>query len=161
MSNLEILYKEYGKPLWFEKKQLGPREDILVFNPKIHEEEFNRNIQWQDCPEEKRPIFQKLIQQYWDVFAEEGVKKHIRGAKFHVDTGSIAPVCVKPPRYGPHESKVINDLVEKLEKNGIIEDDDGPWGAPIVLAAKPHQEHLHWSQYTWRLCVSYRKLKMQ
>ena len=158
MSNLEILFKEYGKPLWFRKDTLGPRNDILVFDPKEHGEEFDRNIQWQDCPVEQRPIFEDLIHKYWDVFAEEGVKKHIRGAKFHVDTGNITPVCVKPPRYGPHESRVITDLVEKLEKNGIIEDDDGPWGAPIVLAAKPNQEHLHWSQYTWRLCVSYRKL---
>ncbi len=95
---------------------------------------------------------------YWDVFIEEGVRNPIRGIQFHVDTGEVPPISVKPPRYGPHETRVINDLVEKLEANGIIEDDDGPWGAPIVLAAKANQEHLHWSQYTWRLCVSYRKI---
>ena len=100
---------------------------------------------------------EKLIKQFWDVFAEEGVRNHIRGALFHVDTGEIKPVCCKSPRYGPHETRVIDDLVSKLEKNGLVEDDDGPWGAMIVLAAKPNQEHVHWSQYVWRLCVSYRQ----
>lgn len=157
-ANLEILYKNYGKPLWVPKERLPPRDDIVSFNQNLHQEEFNKNIQWQDCPEELRPTIQKIIEEYWDVFMEEGVRKPIRGALFHVDTGQIAPVCTRPPRYGPHETRVINELVAKLEANGIIEDDDGPWGAPIVLAAKPHQEHVHWSQYTWRLCVSYRKL---
>ena len=45
-----------------------------------------------------------------------------------------------------------------MEKKGLIEDDDGPWGSPVVLASKPNQEHVHWSQYVFRLCVSYRAL---
>jgi hypothetical protein len=53
---------------------------------------------------------------------------------------------------------VILSLVNQLEKKGIIEDDDGPWGSPIVLASKPNQEHVHWSQFVFRLCVSYRAL---
>ena len=58
------------------------------------------------------------------------------------------------------ESRVINDLVENLERNGLTEDSDGPWGAPVVLAAKPKQELMHWSEYIWRLCVSFRKLNV-
>jgi hypothetical protein len=158
MSDLEILYKDFGKPLWATKNELPPRNDLIKFIPKIHGPELENNLQWKDCPENLRPRIKNIILEYWDVFAEEGVRKHIRGFQFHVDTGEVAPVCVKPPRYGPHESRVINELIDKLEANDIIEDDDGPWGAPIVLAAKANQEHLHWSQYVWRLCVSYRKL---
>ena len=40
----------------------------------------------------------------------------------------------------------------------MIEDDDGPWGAMVVLASKPNQGHKHWSEYIWRLCMSYRQL---
>jgi ribosomal protein L21E len=158
LSDLEILYKEYGKPLWANKSQLPPRDDLITFDPAKHQTELDKNLVWGDCPTEKQPVIKTLIMEYWDVFAEEGVRKNIRGIQFHVDTGEIPPICVKAPRYGPHETRVINDLVAKLEENGIIEDDDGPWGAPIVLAAKANQDHLHWSQYTWRLCVSYRKL---
>ena len=52
----------------------------------------------------------------------------------------------------------MEKLVHALEQNGLVEDDDGPWGALIVLAAKAHQSHKHWSEYIWRLCVSYRLL---
>ena len=31
-------------------------------------------------------------------------------------------------------------------------------GSPIVLASKPNQEHKHWSEYVFQLCVSYRAL---
>ena len=61
------------------------------------------------------------------------------GFSFHIDTGSYLPICCKPPRYGTHESEVILNLVGKLDKNGVVEDDDGPWGALVVLVAKPHQ----------------------
>ena len=158
LSDLEILYKEYGKPLWVTKTDLPDRDDIILFDPVRHQGEFERNIQWRSCPQEHKQVIEDMIKKYWDVFAKEGGRKNIRGAQFHVDTGTTSPVCVKPPRYGPHEARVINKLIEKLEENGLIEDDDGPWGAMIVLAAKPNQEHVHWSQYIWRLCVSYRKL---
>ena len=73
-------------------------------------------------------------------------------------TGDAKPVCCKHHWYGPHESKVIDKLVDQLQENGLIEDDDGPWGAIIVLTAKPHQEEVPWHKYKWRLCVSYRQL---
>ncbi len=40
----------------------------------------------------------------------------------------------------------------------IIEEDEGPYGAMIVLAAKPNQKHVHWTEYVFRLCMSYRQL---
>lgn len=158
LGDMEVLFKDYGKPLWASKAKLPPRDDIIEFDPTKHEAEFAKNIRWTDCPEQLRPRVEQIVKDFWDTFAEEGVKNFIRGALFHVDTGEVAPINIKPPRYGPHESRIINDLVEKLENNGIIEDDDGPWGAPVVLAAKANQEHIHWSKYTWRLCVSYRRL---
>jgi len=157
-SDLEIIFKDYGKPLWVKKSELPPRDDIIMFSAERHQSEFDRNIQWRECPPEFKERIEPLLKEFWDVFAEEGVRKHIRGVSFHVDTGETTPICVRSPRYGRHESRVINDLVEKLEQNGLIEDDDGLWGALIILAAKPNQEHVHWSQYIWRLCVSYRKL---
>ena len=41
----------------------------------------------------------------------------------------------------------------RLEAQGVIEDDFGPYGAMIVLAAKPNQGHVHWMEYIFRLCV--------
>jgi hypothetical protein len=52
----------------------------------------------------------------------------------------------------------MTQLLSELETKKIIEDDDGPYGAMILLAAKPNQEHVHWSEYVFSLCVSYRLL---
>ena len=52
----------------------------------------------------------------------------------------------------------MRSLVGRLDENGIVEEDDGPWGALVVLAAKPHQENVPWHKYYQRLCVSYQKL---
>ena len=40
----------------------------------------------------------------------------------------------------------------------MVEEEYVPWGALVVLAAKPHQESVPWHKYQWRLCVSYQKL---
>mgnify|MGYP001801234324 CR=1 FL=1 len=52
----------------------------------------------------------------------------------------------------------MNKLLADLESQGVIEDDFGPYGAMIVLAAKPNQGHVHWKEYVFRLCVSFRML---
>ena len=41
----------------------------------------------------------------------------------------------------------MTKLCQQLQDNGLIEDDDGPWGALIVLAAKANQEDIQWSDY--------------
>jgi hypothetical protein len=157
-EGLEILYKPLGNVLHGTTKELPPRTDIVSFDAAQHEKEFQDAIQWGDCPTPYRQAIENLIKRYWDVFAVEGLKKPIRGYEFNIDTGTSKPICCKIPRYGPHETRVINQIVEGLQANGVIEDDDGPWGAMVVLAAKPDQAHKHWAEFIWRLCVSYRKL---
>jgi hypothetical protein len=85
------------------------------------------------------------------MYSPEGLQNPIRGFQFSIDTGAREPVCCKPPRYGPHEARIIDKLSDELDAMGITEDDFGPWGALCVLAAKLNQDHM-------RLCVSYRKL---
>ena len=139
------------------KKTLPPRDDIILFNAAVHQEQFDRNIRWGNCPDEFIPRITKIITDHWDAFAEEGLQRNIRGFQCRIDTGNITPISCKKPRYGPHESLVMNKLIEELETKGLIEDDDGPWGALIVLAAKAGQD-VPWYDYIWRMCVSYRKL---
>ena len=158
LDGMELLYKDHGKSLRKQKQTLPPRDDIIIFDHKIHQEVLEKNLKWGDCPTEYRPRILSLIKKYWDVFAPEGLRRHIRGYQCRIDTGDVTPICCKTPRYGPHEARIINKLVKQLEDNGLIEDDDGPWGALVVLAAKANQEHVAWYDYIWRLCVSYRRL---
>lgn len=65
----------------------------------------------------------------------------------------------KQPNYGPHESNIIMTHIDALLKNDWIEECEGPWGSLIVLAPKPHQEHItNIEDFNWRMCVSYRNL---
>ncbi len=157
-SSLDWIYEGRGKAIAKEKQKLAPREDIIQFNELQHGEELATELQLRDCPSTWHPVIKSIIQLYWDVFASEGLQNPIRGFQFSIDTGEREPVCCKPPRYGPHEARIIDKLSNQLDKMGITEDDFGPWGALCVLAAKPNQEHVHWSEYVFRLCVSYRKL---
>ena len=142
LDGMELLYKDYGKSLRKQKKPLPPRDDIIVFDPKLHQEELEKNLKWGECPAKQRHKILKLIKKFWDVFTPEGLRRHIRGYQCRIDTGHVAPICCKVPRYGPHEARIINKLVNALERNGLIEDNEGPWGALVVLAAKANQENV-------------------
>ena len=45
-----------------------------------------------------------------------------------------------------------------LDKNGVVEEYNGKWGALVVLSAKPHQENMPCYEYQWRMCVPYKTL---
>jgi hypothetical protein len=152
------LHKGAGIVIYKNKPALKPRDDIITYNAEQHETQFNTNIQWQTTPAKARPRIEALIKRFWDVFDEEGVSRPIPGYAFHINTGAIKPFSCKMLRYGAHEARVITELVEALEKKNWIEDDFGPWGSIIVLAAKPNQAHVAWWEFVFRLCVAYRKL---
>jgi hypothetical protein len=157
-ADLDWLFHDYGKTVLQDKSALPPRDDVIEYDPAKHQKELETNIQWRDCPEEHKAEIREVIKQQWDVFCQEGMQRPIRGFEFNIDIGKVKPICVKLPRYGLHEQRVITLLVKQLKEKGIVEDDDGPWGSQIVLASKPSQGHVHWSQFVFRLCVSYRKL---
>ena len=161
LDGMELIFQDFGKSLRRQVEPLGPRDDIIVFDVDFHQEELNQNIRWERCPEEHRGAIEEVIREFWDVFASEGLRRNIRGFQCRVDTGATKPICCKPPRYGPHEAHIMIKLVTRLEDNGMVEDDDGPWGSQIVLAGKPGQENKSWDEYIWRLCVSYRRVNQK
>ena len=157
-DDVDWLFENCGHSITKQKTELEPRDDIIEYDSILHEEELKMNLQWRDCPEWIKPIVLEMIKDNWDVFAKEGMKKSIRGYEFNIDTGDAKPITCKTPNFGPHEERVIILLVKQLDDKDLIEDDYGPWGSPIVLASKPNQGHKHWSEYIFRLCVSYRAL---
>ena len=159
-DTLEVIYKSGGTAISRTIKEVEERDPttIIKFDEQKHGATLEKSLQWDDCPTEMRGPIKELVKAYWDVFAQEGLKHHIKGFVCHIDTGNATPVCCSIPRYGPHEARVITQLTRGLEENGLIEDARSPWGAQVVLAAKPNQTHVHWADYIWRLTVSYRKL---
>jgi hypothetical protein len=82
------------------------------------------------------------------------------GYEFAIDTGDHTPYCCKKPSYGSNEGKIIMSHVRRLKDMGCIREcNTGGWCSPIVLAPKPHQEHISdIKDFVWRMCVSYRGL---
>ena len=157
-DDIDWMHEECGHALTTKTTKLPPRNDLILYNDQQDNKELQESVQWRDCPQWIKPIMEDIIKMFWDSFAKEGMKRPIRGYEFVIDTGTRQPFSCRIPVYGPHESRVILKLAKELENKGLIEDDDGPWGSPVVLASKPNQEHVHWSQYVFRLCVSYRAL---
>ena len=114
LDGMETIFKDYGKSLRKHPDLPPPRDDIIHFDEGKHTEELLANIRWRDCPEEHKPAFLNLIKEFWDVFAEEGLRRPILGFQCRVDTGDVKPICCKPPRYGPHEARIMENLVAKL-----------------------------------------------
>ena len=99
------------------------------------------------------------MKKYLDCFYKRGTRRPILNYEFSIDMGSAKLVCCIKPRYGLYESKIIIQHIKALLENDWIERCEGPWGSSIVLAAKPHQEHIRGiDEFVWRMCVSYRKL---
>ena len=73
------------------------------------------------------------------MFCEDGLRCPIRGFSFQIDTGEHPPSCLKITRYVPHDYMVVRKMAERMDENGVVEEDYGPWGALVVLATKPHQ----------------------
>ena len=80
-----------------------------------------------------------MVTEYWDMSCDYEFWRPIQRFSFHIDTGNHPPIYCKPPRYGPHESEVMQKLAESLDKNYAAEEDEGPRGELVVLAAKTHQ----------------------
>ena len=156
-------YAHYGKAMFRPPTKTWenvPREDIITFDASLHTSELDAGLRISDkATLAVRTQVRELIIKFWDCFCEEGARRPILGYEFAIDTGDSKPVCCRKPNYGPYESEIIMKSIMSLLKNDWIEECFGPWGSSIVLAAKPHQEHvIDIKDFVWRMCVSYRKL---
>ena len=118
-DSLEILFQNAGKALYHKAIELSQCDDIIKFGPK-EQEKLDGSVIWGECPTK--------FKKYWEVFDNLGMKRLIQKYVANIDTGTCKPVCYKTPHYGPHETQVMTRLVDGLQMNGLVEDDDGPWG---------------------------------
>jgi hypothetical protein len=155
-------YEVYGRAVFRPKTRWTPgtRSDIIEFVAERHTEELMKNLKvGEHVDSETKEKIISIIQKYWDCFCAEGARRPILGYEFGIDTGSAKPVCCRKKQYGPYESSIIMKQVKSLLDNDWIYECEGPWGSLIVLAPKPHQEHIDdINKFIWRMCVSYRQL---
>ena len=87
----------------------------MEFDVRTSTKSLEKNLKLQGCPSDLQEKFKEVVTEYWGVFLKYGFRWNIHGFSFHIDTGSHSPIFCKPPRYGPHESEVIQNLVERLD----------------------------------------------
>ena len=155
-----FLFKELGRAVFQPTPwKPGYRNDIIVFDKKNHNDEFFKFKINNASVGAVLPILKNTLKTFWDCFVTESIKRVILGYEFGIDTGNATPVCYRKPHYGPHESTVILKHIKVLLGNDWVEQCQGGWGSPIVLAPKPHQEGVvDIEDFVWRMCVSYRGL---
>jgi hypothetical protein len=155
------MFPQYGTALRQPTPIATPtRDDIRIFEPDRDMDEFLAGFRIDSTIDPTLDAaVRAIVQGNWDCFYEEGARKCIVGWEFSIDTGAATPVCCQKPHYGPHESKIIMHHINSLLSNDWIGECGGAWGSLIVLAPKPHQEHVNdINDFIWRMCVSYRKL---
>ena len=155
------IFKSFGKSMkraasWTPR----PRSDVIPWNTSLFQEELDNNFNiGSTIDDSTRNAVIQIIKDNWDSFCEVGAARPMLDFEFCIDTGDAKPTCCRQPKYGVHEGKIMSKQISDLENNNWIRDCTGPWGALLLLAAKPHQESCtNIDQFVWRLCVSYRAL---
>lgn len=109
LESSDWLFEAHGKSLQQTDSELPPRAgavELDASNPK-GTEELERNLSLHGCPDELHEDITETIKERWDVLRKQGLRRHICGFTFNIDTGDSPPACCRQPRCGPHESKVM------------------------------------------------------
>ena len=110
----------------------------------------------QDVPEATRQEFEKLKEDYPEVFSLNNQDiGHTQLVTMHVDTGDSPPICQKPYTLPLKHYSWVQQEIKTLERAGIIKKSLSPWASPIVVVPKKSGPG---EPPRWRMCVDFRKI---
>ena len=92
----------------------------MEFYVQTNKKDTERNLKLQFPPSDLKDKVKEVIIEYWDMFCEDGFRRTIWGFLFQIDTCNYPPIFCKSPRYGPHESEVMQKMAERMYKNGVV-----------------------------------------
>jgi hypothetical protein len=93
----------------------------------------------------------KLLTEYEDIFSGDDEDYGRTNKVYHrIDTGDARTIRRPPRRIRLAKQAEIKEMLDDMQRHGVIEESDSPWSSPIVLARKKNGE-IHF-------CVDYRKL---
>ncbi len=98
-----------------------------------------------------------VIRRHWSLFDEQGVFVPVKHYECVIDTGNSQLIAVKKILYGKRETIIMRKCIASLAKVGHIRQImDSGWLFKVLLAAKPHQEHVRCiDDFVRRFCVNY------
>ena len=116
-------------------------------------EELHRQLQlpFDKLTQEERGQLEGNISEFSDVFAltnsELGRTSLVRHS---IETGTQAPIRQQPYRTPVIRWLTMNEMVQDMQKHGVVQPSSSPWASPVVLVPK--------KDGTLRFCIDYRRL---
>ena len=107
-------------------------------------------------PEEKE-MTRKVCRDYQDIFYLPGDKLSCTNAVKHsinVIPGT-SPIPTKPYRLPEAQKAEIDKQIDKLLREGVIEESNSPWNSPLLVVPKKDDAS---GEKKWRLVVDFRRL---
>jgi hypothetical protein len=139
-----------------------PLEEIdlhfdFAIDEALHGERLRQQLDLSHLNDALQTKIYDLIKKYWSVFDDRGVWVPVKNYECVINMGDAPPIAVKKIYYGPKEIPIMRRTIAALEATGHIRQiHDGRWLFKAVLAAKPHQEHVHdIKDFIWRFCIYY------
>ena len=146
-----VLHDVDGRPilrkLWHPKPDLSAPMDPCYYSsfiPEKHKAIMKRDMDLSHLEPDLQEWIYHILRRHWSVFDEKGVFVPVKHYECVIDTGNSRPITVKKILYGERETVIMHKCIATLEKVGHIKQiTDGGWLFKALLAAKPHQEHIH------------------
>ena len=98
--------------------------------------------------------FKKFLLERKSVFADPKMPAELaRIGEHRINLSDDRPFKEQVRRVPIFKRDILDAEIEKLSRQGLIEESNSPWSSPLVLVQKKDK--------SWRLCVDYRRLKAQ
>lgn len=112
---------------------------------KTQVQEWTKNL-----TEQEKSKAVKMLKEFWSIFATDKNPGRTTIVKHQIDTGDARPIRQPPRRIPLAKREEGTQLIEEMQKDGVIESSVSPWSSPVVLVKK--------KDGSTRFCVDYRKL---
>src|SRR5678815_2764971 len=99
----------------------------------------------------KRQQLMTLLWEFQHVFGDKPGRTSVIEHRIQLQEGA-RPIRQAPYRLNPEKLRLVTTEIEDLLKDGIIEESESAWAAPIIMVPKPDG--------SGRLCTDFRKLNM-
>ena len=116
----------------------------------LTEEMFESNMN-SELTDGQRQQLRELLRGNEEGFAKTSMELGCCKVTQHtINVNGAKPIHQRARPNAWKERELIQEQVEKMKRQGVVEDSDSPWSSPVVLVKKKTGE--------WRFCVDYRKL---
>ena len=135
----QIVTCEEGQSLRSERQELPPHLKPLLDSCS------------KELSVDQRQALTQLVLDFEDIFVgEDGTLGQTSVVTHTIDTSGSVPIKLPARRVPLSRKQVIEDEVDKMLAQGVIEESDSPWSAPVCLVTK--------KDGSCRFCIDFRKL---